>query len=298
MRARREIDREAIEHHYDLSNDFYSLFLDERMVYTCAYFRGPDVDLDTAQADKLELVCRKLRLRPGDTLLDVGCGWGSLALWAAKHHGARVLGVTLSAEQARFAQETIAREGLAERCSVECRDWRDTAGRGPFDRIAALGIVEHVGIANYPAFFRQLHDLLRAGGLLLNHGITRDHAWRHTPQWDFILAHVFPNGELDTLSHTCLEIEAAGLEILDVEGLRAHYARTCRLWVERLRANEGRAIELVGRRRYRTWLLYLTSASVGFEERSIGLHQVLARRPDPASDLDLVTRDEVYAPAK
>jgi len=291
---RRKLDREAIHHHYDLSNDFYSLFLDSRMVYTCAYFRTPDTDLETAQADKLDLVCRKLRLQPGERLLDIGCGWGSLAVWAAKHYGAEVLGVTLAAEQVRWAKEWIAREGIGDRCRVEHRDYRDLVGEGAFDKIAAIGIIEHVGKANYQAFFREVYDLLKPGGLFLNHGITRHYSWRETPQWEFLVEHVFPNGELSHISHICDAMEEVDFEIVDVDGLRQHYSVTCRIWAERLRANEEKAIALVGRRKYRTWLLYLTSASIGFEQRSIGLHQVLVQRVDPGAAVVPSAREEIY----
>jgi cyclopropane-fatty-acyl-phospholipid synthase len=291
---RRELDREAIHHHYDLSNDFYALFLDPRMVYTCAYFRTPETDLETAQADKLDLVCRKLRLKPGERLLDIGCGWGSLSVWAAKHYGAEVLGVTLAAEQVRWGKEWIAREGLGDRCRVEHRDYRDVVADGPFDKIAAIGIIEHVGRANYPAYFQEVYDLLKPGGLFLSHGITRHHRWQETPQWEFLREHVFPNGELTDVSHVCDRLEATNFELLDVEALRQHYSLTCRMWADRLRANEEKAIALVGRRKYRTWLLYLTSASVGFEERSIGLHQVLVQKVDPRAAIVPTTREEIY----
>lgn len=291
---RRELDRDAIQHHYDLSNEFYALFLDPLMLYTCAYFREPNASLEQAQADKLDLVCRKLRLAPGEKMLDIGCGWGSLAVWAAKHYGVDVLGVTLSKEQVRWAKDWIAREGLGDRCRVEHRDYRDVMGDGPFDKISAIGIIEHVGIANYLSYFRGVRDLLRPGGLFLNHGITHHRAWKRNPQWEFLIANVFPNGELDHISHICDVIEEADLEIHDVESLRPHYARTCRLWAERLRENQERAIALVGERKYRTWLLYLTSSSVGFEERSIGLHQVLTSRPDPAAAVVPSTREEIY----
>jgi cyclopropane-fatty-acyl-phospholipid synthase len=296
-RARRELDRVAIEHHYDLSNEFYQLFLDPLMVYTCAYYRTPDGDLETAQRDKLDLVCRKLRLAPGETLLDIGCGWGSLAVWAAKHYGARVLAVTLSREQAAYGHAWAMREGLSDRCRIEHRDYRDVASLGPFDKISAIGIIEHVGIANYPAYFAEVYSLLRPGGLFLNHGITRNHAWRRTAQWDFLIENVFPNGELDYVSHIGEVMEEQSLEIVDVENLRAHYMRTCRQWAERLRASEATAIELVGERKYRTWLLYLTSASVGFEQASIGLYQILALRRDPAAMPIPMTREPIYQPA-
>ena len=293
---RRALDRDAIHHHYDLSNEFYQLFLDPLMLYTCAYYRTPDGDLATAQRDKLDLVCRKLRLRPGDTLLDIGCGWGSLAIWAAKHYGARVLAVTLAEEQVKYGQAWAQREGLSDVCRIEHRDYRDLVGEGPFDKVAAIGIIEHVGIANYPSYFREVYGLLKPGGLFLNHGITHNRAWKRTPQWDFLIEHVFPNGELDHVSHITEVMEEADLEILDVDNLRPHYARTCRHWAERLRANQRRAVELVGERTYRTWLLYLTSSSLAFEQRSLQLHQVLVSRNDARAEVVPTTREEVYLP--
>jgi cyclopropane-fatty-acyl-phospholipid synthase len=293
---RRTLDKQAIEHHYDLSNDFYELFLDPLMLYTCAYYRTPDGDLETAQRDKLDLVCRKLRLKPGDRLLDIGCGWGSLAIWAAQHYGASVLAVTLSREQARYGQVRAAREGIADVCRIEHRDYRDVANEGPFHKISAIGIIEHVGIDNYPAYFSEVYSLLQPGGLFLNHGITRNRHWRRTPQFDFLLENVFPNGELDYISHITEVMEEQRFEIVDVEDLRAHYMRTCRHWAERLRASQDKAIALVGERKYRTWLLYLTSASVGFEQASIALHQTLALKRDPKAAVVPTTREEIYSP--
>jgi cyclopropane-fatty-acyl-phospholipid synthase len=294
---RRSLDKHAIEHHYDLSNEFYELFLDPLMLYTCAYYRTPDGDLETAQRDKLDLVCRKLRLQPGERLLDIGCGWGSLAIWAVQNYGVSVHAVTLSREQARYGQVRAAREGLSDVCRIEHRDYRDVANEGPFDKISAIGIIEHVGIENYPAYFSEVHDLLAPGGLFLNHGITRNRFWRPTPQFDFLLEHVFPNGELDFISHINEVMEDRGFEIVDVENLRPHYMRTCFHWAERLRGNRDKAIALVGERKYRTWLLYLTSASVGFEQASIGLHQTLALRRDPKRLVVPTTREEIYNPA-
>jgi len=298
MRAdRRTLDEQAIHHHYDLSNEFYALFLDPMMVYTCAYFRTPETDLAQAQRDKLDLVCRKLRLQPGERYLDIGCGWGSLAIWAAKHYGVEALGVTLAKEQVKFAQEWIAREGLQHLCRVEHRDYRDLATEEPYDKISAIGIIEHVGIANYRAYFDEVFGLLKPRGLFLNHGITRNHYWTRTPQWDFLIEHVFPNGELDTVSHIATVMEQSRFEIADVDGLREHYALTCRHWAERLRANQDKAIALVGERKYRTWLLYLTSSSVGFEQASIGLHQILGAKRDPAAAAVPTTRESIYVDA-
>ncbi len=288
-------DREAIHHHYDLSNEFYQLFLDPWMLYTCAYYRDPEDTLEQAQLDKLELVCRKLRLHAGERLLDIGCGWGSLAIWAAKHHGVRVLGVTLAEEQARFAHDWIRRAGLADHCRVECRDYRDLAALDPFDKVAAIGLIEHIGPGLAGGFFEGVHELLRPEGLFLNHGISRNHTWQRTPQWDFLIENVFPNAKLRHLSRLTEQMEQQRFEILDVENLRPHYARTCRHWAERLRLQETRAIALVGERTYRTWLLYLTASSISFEQSSLNLHQVLVQRVEPARVLVPTTREGTYA---
>ncbi len=294
-RAKRR-DAAAVAHHYDVSNEFYALFLDPLMVYTCAYYRDPDGKLEQAQADKLDLVCRKLGLRPGETLLDIGCGWGALSIWAAQHYGVRSHGVTLSTRQAEWAAERIRREGLADRCRVEFRDFRDLPAGARYDKIAAVGVIEHVGVANYPAFFGRVRAMLRDGGLYLSHGIVHEFHWRRTSQWDFLLRHVFPNGELSSISQTLVEMERAGWEVLDVDGLRLHYARTCRHWVERLRARADEARALVGERVYRTWLLYLACSAVAFEDGGIGLYQVVLRKHgDPTGGTAPRTREHLYA---
>ncbi len=290
-------DAEAIAHHYDVSNDFYALFLDPLMVYTCAYYRDPDGKLEQAQADKLDLVCRKLRLRPGETLLDIGCGWGSLSIWAARHYGVRAHGVTLSRAQAEYAAERIRREALAGTCLVEQRDFRDLPLGARYDKIAAVGVIEHVGIGNYPAFFGRVREMLEDGGLYLNHGITHEFHWKRTSQTDFLLKNVFPNGDLAGLTETLVEMERARWEILDVEGLRLHYVRTCRHWVERLQARADEARALVGERIYRTWLLYLTCSAMAFESGSIGLYQVLLRKHrDRTEGIAPRTREDLYRP--
>jgi len=229
----RQRDAQAIAYHYDVSNEFYALFLDPLMVYTCAYYRDPDGTLEQAQADKLDLVCRKLRLAKGETMLDIGCGWGSLAIWAAQHYGVRAHGVTLSRAQADYAAERIASLGLADRCQVEYLDLRDLPASARYDKIAAVGVIEHVGIPNYPTFFGRVHAMLNAGGLYLNHGIVHHFHWKPSSQTEFLYRHVFPNGDLAGLSETLTEIERAGFEIVDVDGLRLHYARTCRQWAVR-----------------------------------------------------------------
>ncbi len=297
MSARaKQRDARAIAHHYDVSNDFYALFLDPLMVYTCAYYREPDGKLEQAQADKLDLVCRKLGLRPGETMLDIGCGWGSLSMWAARHYGVRAHGVTLSRAQAEWATERIGREGLDRRCLVEYRDWRDLPAGARYDKIAAVGVIEHVGIPNYPAFFGRVRAMLKDGGRYLNHGIHHEFHWRRTSQTDFLLRHVFPNGDLSGFTQTATEMERAGWEILDVENLRLHYARTCRHWVERLRARADEARAIVGERTYRTWLLYLTCSAAAFEAGSIGLYQIVARKQgDRTGGTAPTTREELYA---
>ena len=294
-RRSREADAKAIAHHYDVSNVFYALFLDPLMVYTCAYYRDPDGKLEQAQRDKLDLVCRKLELQPGETLLDVGCGWGSLSIWAAQHYGVRAHGVTLSQAQAAYAAERIRKEGLEDRCRVEHLDYRDLPASARYQKIAAVGVIEHVGIPNYPAFFGGVRARLEDGGLYLNHGIVHEFHWTRTSQTEFLYRHVFPNGDLAGLSQTLTEIERAGFEIVDVEGLRLHYARTCRQWVERLRERADEARAVAGERTYRTWLLYLTCSVVAFEDGSIGLYQVLSRKHgDPAVGRAPRTREHLY----
>jgi cyclopropane-fatty-acyl-phospholipid synthase len=294
-RRSKQADAQAIAHHYDVSNDFYALFLDPLMVYTCAYYRDPDGKLEQAQQDKLDHVCRKLELQRGETMLDIGCGWGSLAIWAAQHYGVRAHGVTLSKAQADYAAERIRREGLTDRCRVDFRDYRDLPPGSRFDKIAAVGVIEHVGIVNYPAFFGGVRAMLEDGGLYLNHGIVHEFHWKRTSQTEFLYRHVFPNGDLAGLSQTLTEMERAGWEIMDVEGLRLHYARTCRHWVERLqeRADEARA--LAGEQTYRTWLLYLACSAAAFEGGSIGLYQVLTRKHgDAAVGHAPRTREHMY----
>jgi len=295
MKRGKAEDARAIAHHYDVSNEFYALFLDPLMVYTCAYYRDPDGKLEQAQQDKLDHVCRKLELRAGETLLDIGCGWGSLAMWAARHYGVRAHGVTLSRAQADWATECIRRDRLGDRCRVEYLDYRDLPADVVYDKIAAVGVIEHVGIANYPAFFAGVRARLKDGGLYLNHGIVHDFHWRPTSQTEFLYRHVFPNGDLAGLSETLTEMERAGWEIMDVEGLRLHYARTCRQWVERLCARADEARALAGERTYRTWRLYMTCSAVAFEGGSLGLYQVLMRKHrDPRAGHAPRTREPLY----
>src|SRR5262249_27063040 len=288
-------DARAISHHYDVSNDFYALFLDPLMVYTCAYYRDPDGKLEQAQQAKLDHVCRKLDLRPGESVLDIGCGWGALSMWAARHYGVRAQGVTLSRAQAEYAAERIKREGLEGRCRVDYMDYRDLPPEVVYDKIAAVGVIEHVGIANYPAFFGGVRARLRDGGLYLTPGSVHELGWKYSSQFEFLLRHVFPNGELASISQTLTEMERAGWEIMDVEGLRLHYARTCRHWAERLDARADEARALAGERTYRTWRLYLTCSAVAFEPSPPGLYQVVRRKPRaPKPAHDPRTREPLY----
>ncbi len=298
LRSKRR-DAQAITYHYDVSNEFYALFLDPRMVYTCAYYRRPDGDLAQAQEDKLDLVCRKLRLEPHDHLLDIGCGWGSLVVWAAQRYGVRAHGVTLSVAQAEYAQATIRRAGLEGRASVEFRDYRDLPPDVRFDKIAAVGVIEHIGPRNLKRYFARVHELLAPGGLFLSHGITHEKLYRRTSAIRFLERHVFPNAELDDISHTVDTLERAHFEIVDVEALRLHYARTCRQWTERLTVNHERARALVGERVYRIWIAYLAASSMGFAKGWTGLYQVVGMRPDPAVVGGTPsTREAIYTPSR
>lgn len=284
--------------HYDLPAEFYATFLDRRLVYTCAYYRREDSQLDEAQQDKLELVCRKLRLERGHTLLDVGCGWGALACWAAAEHGARVHAVTLSRRQAEWATERVAATGLSDRVTVEHRDYRDLPAHAAYDRIAAIGIVEHLGRRQYPQYFGRVAAMLADDGLFLNHGITMRAGAGWSSEMEFLDRHVFPGLDLVDVPTTLGAMEAQGLEILDVENLRPHYARTTRDWATRLWANRQRAVEVAGERAWRVFVAYLAAASVAFESGWIGLAQVVAQPAGRADDgRRPVLREEVYFPA-
>jgi cyclopropane-fatty-acyl-phospholipid synthase len=288
-------NRAAIQFHYDLSNEFYALWLDRAMVYSCAYFQDAEQDLESAQQAKLEHVCRKLLLRPGETLLDVGCGWGALIIHAARAHGVRAHGITLSSKQLALARERIAQAGLEDRVSVELRDYRDLEGEAVYDKVASIGMFEHVGLKNLPSYFGAVHRVLKPGGLFLNHGITHQaEGWKRNLSTEFINRYVFPDGQLDTVSNVQCAMERADFEIDDVEALRPHYALTLRQWVQRLERNRTRALQYVSESTYRVWRLYMSACALQFEAGDIGIYQILAGKRTPGNPAVPLTRRHLY----
>ncbi len=279
-------DRVAVRHHYDVPTDFYRLVLGPSLVYSCAYWAGADESLEQAQERKLDLVCRKLALEPDERLLDVGCGWGSLLLHAAQRYGVRAVGITLSPSQAAEARRRIAEAGLQERVEVRVADYRELAD-GPYDKIASVGMVEHVGVALLQTYARQLARLLHPGGRVLNHGIVR---LVPKPRSDrsFIARYVFPDGELHPLSDVITALERAGLEVRDVEALREHYALTLRAWGRNLARHRAAAIAQAGPERERIWRLYMAGSALAFARGEICVFQTLAVRPGAPHGLALV----------
>lgn len=298
-RHTRLFDRKAISHHYDVGDDFYSLWLDPRRVYSCAYFRRADDTLDVAQEQKLDLICRKLMLQPGERFLDIGCGWGALVMWAAQHYQVHATGITLSRNQYDYARARIREAGLGHLCEVRLLDYRDAPEGEPFDKIASVGMFEHVGRKNLPVYFAKIHRLLRPGGLVMNHGITLNAPEQEqlgSGIGEFIDDYVFPGGELTQLAQVIDAMAAQGLECWDVENLRAHYARTLWHWVERLDANRAAAQAAVGERLFRVWRIYLAGSAHAFERGWLAIHQVLAGRPFANGSLGVPqTRERIYA---
>lgn len=275
-------DAEAIRYHYDLSNEFYQLWLDPEMVYSCAYYETGNENLATAQLAKLRHLCRKLRLKPGEKLLDVGCGWGGLARMAAREFGAEVHGITLSEEQLKLGRERVKAEGLEGKVTLELRDYRDLPRDGHYDKVVSVGMFEHVGHANLGLYFQHLFDAVRPGGLVMNHGITSSNTDGRPVgrgAGDFIDRYVFPHGELPHLSLAVARMSEAGLEVVDVEGLRLHYARTLDFWSANLEAKLAEAAQLVPDQALRIWRLYLAGCAYGFKKGWINLHQILASKP-------------------
>lgn len=288
LRHSKQRDAAAIAHHYDVSNRFYELVLGPSMTYTCAVYEHPDATLEQAQHAKYDLVARKLDLQPGQRLLDVGCGWGGMVMHAAEHYGVRATGVTLSRQQAEWAQKAIAQRGLADRAEVRFLDYRDLAEDG-FDAVSSIGLTEHIGKRNLPSYFAGLRAKLRPGGRLLNHCITRPNGQVRARAAGFIDRYVFPDGELESPGAIVSAIEDHGFEVRHSENLREHYARTLAHWGENLEANWRAAVDEVGERRARVWRLYMAASRVGFDVNNIQLHQVLAVRlhDGGASDMPL-----------
>jgi cyclopropane-fatty-acyl-phospholipid synthase len=287
-----------IQYHYDVSNAFYKLVLDPEMVYSCAYFTDWGNDIAQAQRDKLEMICRKLRLKAGERFLDIGCGWGALVCHAAQHHDVRAHGVTLSQTQFDLAQEKVKRLGLQDRVTLELRDYRTLEGQ--FDKIASIGMFEHVGIDNHPAYFKAVRKLLAPDGIYLHHAITRrakpdDNVFRKKhPEYAAVTRYIFPGAELDHIGMSAANLERLGFEVHDVEGWREHYARTCRLWHDRLLANYDEAVREVGEPKTRLWLIYLAGVSLGFERATLHIFQTVASRRKRGSSGLPPTRADLY----
>jgi cyclopropane-fatty-acyl-phospholipid synthase len=299
-------DAAAIHYHYDVGNSFYKLWLDRRMVYSCAYFRSADDSLDTAQEAKLDLTCRKLRLKPGDRLLDIGCGWGGLIMHAAKHYGVDATGITLSENQAALATERIEQAGLSDRCRVTIRDYRTLNAADGYDKISSIGMVEHVGATHLPVYFASAFRALKPGGLFLNHGIVslslprprrlREKLFRKFWKVDaFMDTYVFPDGKLTAAHDVIAAAEGAGFEVRDVESLREHYAMTLRHWVRSLEEKSRDATALVGEHHFRIWRLYMAASASAFTKAAINVIQTLLAKPDAQGHSNIpLTREDLY----
>ena len=291
-----EENKDFIQFHYDVGNEFYALFLDKNMLYSCAYFTEWHDDIDRAQHDKLDMICRKLRLKAGDRILDIGCGWGALICHAAKNYGVSAHGVTLSQEQYDRTQTRMKEMGLEDQVTVEIRDYNHLDGT--YDKISSIGMYEHIGLANIPGYMQKVKHLLAPGGLFLNHAIARrtrkkGRRLRFRAKHKAILKYIFPGTALTDIGHTQQAMEQAGFEVRDVEGWREHYALTCRIWCERLYARKDEAIALVGEPTYRMWVAYLAGVSLSFTRGSILIYQALASHVRESGTLP-PTRADLY----
>jgi cyclopropane-fatty-acyl-phospholipid synthase len=288
-------DREAIAYTYDLPGEFYRLFLDKNLQYTCGYFDHPDEDQDIAQERKMDYICRKLRMKPGDRYVDFGCGWGSLVIHAAKNYGVEAVGVTLSGGQAKWARRAVDEAGLGGRARIVISDYRDFRDPIGFDKATSVGMAEHIGVKNLPVFFGKVYENLKPGGAYLHHSITLKPNTPY-PRWTaFARKYVFPNGELQTILRVLESAALAGFEIRDVENLREHYVLTLEAWVKKLEANRAQVLELVGDVSYRIFRIYMAGATLGFKYGTYGLNQCLVVKPDDGNARLPLMRSDWYA---
>lgn len=290
-------NKDFIKFHYDVGNDFYALFLDQNMQYSCGYFTEWSNSLEQAQIDKMDMICRKLRLKPGERFLDIGCGWGGLVCYAAEHYGVQAHGITLSPSQLERAETRIAARGLTGKVTVEIRDYADMTGT--FDKIASVGMAEHIGVANLPAYLAKVRGLLSKRGLFLNHAISRRAKHRNVrfskrPEQRALLKYIFPGGELDDIGHTVRAMEQQGFEVHDVEAWRPHYALTTRAWCERLTSRREEAVALAGSETYRIWVAYLAACSLAFSRGTARIYQTLLSKTSKGDPLVPPTRADLY----